>query len=266
MTRAIMVCFHKYTPFGGEFYDPILDFFIQQMKKYESEYDMIYINDSNWNIDLHKLKGMKVKVNKTNPSQRYYDTYKQWLPFIDEDLVLFMDNDMVVYRKDIIRDTFWTLEGDMPSHDIDAQIWDGCDVVSIMDTIGTWKNDKLKLGNKFCPYWFATRKELLMKYLDVDWASDMPDFETLGKLTKAMIENGCLVYELEDDKEDMKKDFGYFHIRAGSTIAYLLATKHYGDKKTYTDYLKNQPKSEILRHCKWYKYMGGDPTEILNDL
>jgi len=44
MTRAIVVAFHKYTPFGGEFYEPILDFFLQQMKKYKDEFRQIVIS------------------------------------------------------------------------------------------------------------------------------------------------------------------------------------------------------------------------------
>ena len=70
------------------------------------------------------------------------------------------------------------------------------DVVSIYDTIGTYKTDKLHGKNKFCPYLFATRKELLMKYRDIDWGSNMPESETLGKLTKAMLDDGLKPYEI----------------------------------------------------------------------
>lgn len=148
------------------------------------------------------------------------------------------------------------------------------DVVSIVDSIGTMKVP-LKLGNKLTPYFFATRKDLLMKYLDVDWSGDhMPYTETFGLLTEAMLEDGCKVFEMEDDKTEVEswdpletaKTLNYYHIRAGSTVAYLLATKYYGDSETYWDYLKNQPQIELRRHCAWYKYLGGDPSPILEDL
>lgn len=254
-SRAIIMAFHKYTPFGGEFYEPILDFQIQTLKKYQDEFDMLYLIDSTWDIGSVKESWgiSKVKIIKVNPHLRYYDAYKFALPLIKEDLVLFMDNDTVVYKKGVIKDTFNKLE-----------LWD---VVTIIDQIGTYTTDKLKNGNKMCPYWFATRKELLMKYLNVDWSPDaMPYTETFGLLTEAMLNDGVKVYEWPEDKSDFPtKDLGYYHIRAGSTPAYLLAIKHYGDIKTYWDYLKNQPKIEYLRQCEWYKRMGGDPSEIIED-
>ena len=149
------------------------------------------------------------------------------------------------------------------------------DIVSIYDTCGTYKTDKLNGKNKFTPYWFAASKELLMKYLRVDWGDHMPHSETLGYLTEAMLNDGVRPYEMEEDKGDVvfspfktAKDLGYYHVRAGSTIAYLLASKHDTPEhnQQYKDYLKNQPESEILRHCGWYTYMNGDATEILFDL
>lgn len=306
MTRAIVVAFHKYTPFGDSYYEPILDFFLKQMKKYEDEYDKLYILDSTWNIEPYKIvspQTPKWGIIKVDPSLRYYDAYKKVLPQIEEDLVLFMDNDFLVYKRGVIESTFDELDhphnnrtvkeilnlrwDEGCGHSLPQQVCTDCwdmavgrikdyDVVSIMDTIGTWKSDKLKLGNKFCPYWFATRKELLMKYLDVDWSPDgMPDFETLGRLTKAMVEDGVRVYEMEDDKNsiyfDGTKDgekgrnFGFYHIRSGSTPAYLLATKKYGNKDTYWKYIKEQPGMEYLRQCAWYQYMGGNPEEIWLD-
>src|SRR5882724_8912056 len=110
MTRAICVAFHKYTPFGDEFYEPLLDFFLQQIKKYEDEFDRLYIVDSNWNIDPLKLVDIQSTVIKVNPHLRYYDAYKEILPQIKEDLVLFMDNDMVVYKHWRIDTTFNILD------------------------------------------------------------------------------------------------------------------------------------------------------------
>ena len=37
--NSIVVAFHKYTPFGGEYYEPIYDFFIKQITKYKDEFD-----------------------------------------------------------------------------------------------------------------------------------------------------------------------------------------------------------------------------------
>jgi hypothetical protein len=264
MTRAILVNFHLYTTFGKEFYNPILDYFLKQMREYQNEYDHLYLLDSNWEIESEKIKDMKASIVRTNPSMRYYDCFKEVLPQIKKDLVLFMDNDMVVYKEGIIKETFNLFEYD---EGFPPEVQKPFDVVSITDTIGTMKVP-LKTGNKLCPYFFATRKELLMKYLDVDWGPDaMPYTETFGLLTEALLKDGAKVYEMEDDKTgiyfdgaqdgEKGKDLGYYHIRAGSTPAYLLATRKYGDQKTYWDYLKHQPTREYLRQACWYKYMGG---------
>lgn len=268
MTKAVLVAFHQYTLFGSEFYQPIFDFFIKNYREiWGKEVDKLVILDSNWNVE----KSDDYEVIKVDPQLRYYDAYKAVLPQIEADLVMFMDNDMVVYRKGIIERTFSDLSFYVEKYKDDTYRYD---VISIIDTIGTYKTDKLKNGNKFCPYWFATRKELLMKYLDVDWSPDMPYCETLGHLTEAMLNDGLKPFEFEEDKsnclfsiqdEEKGKDLGYYHVRSGSTPAYLLATKKYGDRATYDSYLKNQPKNEYLRHCAWYQYMGGNPYSIIAD-
>jgi len=264
MTRAILVCWHKYTPYGDDFYEPLLDYFLMQMRNYSDEYDMIYFIDSTWNIDPARLNNLKAKIIKVNPSLRYYDAYKEVLPQVEEDLVLLLDDDMVIYRAGVISSAFLLLEG-RTSTEEEVGILDK-DVVSITDTIGTMEVP-LKTGNKLCPYFFATRKELLMKYSDIDWGPQMPYTETLGLLTEAMCKDGLKIYEMEDDKSnilfdgtkdgDSGKDFGYYHVRAGSTIAYLLAEKTYGNPDTYHEYIKNQPHSEIIRHMAWYDWMCG---------
>lgn len=277
MTRALLTCFHKYTPFGDEFYQPLFDYFIHQLSTKTEEYDKVYFLDSTWNFtdnDYEKMKKVKGGIIKVDPSLRYYDAYKEVLPQVKEELVLLLDNDTIIYHKGIIEEVFKKLKDHYMETFYGKQPW--YDVVSIIDDIGTYKTDKLKNGNKFCPYLFATRKDLLMQYLDVEWGPNMPEHETFGKLTEKMLADGIKPYEWEEDKsnillnsqehgttidydlnnEQMKsKDLGYYHIRAGSTPAYLLATKKYGDRKTYDDYLKNQPRNEYLRQIMWYWYM-----------
>ena len=285
MTKSIVVAFHKYQPYGGEYYEPILDFFLQSMQKYKNEYDRIYIIDSNWNIrknhqiHINVYEDKNISILQVNPSLRYYEAYKEVLPQIQEDLVLFMDNDMVVYREGIIRKTFDKLDSSLPSVDVLGHDNATYDVVSIYDTIGDYKTDRLHGKNKFCPYWFAAKKELLMQYQEVDWGSHMPHSETLGKLTEAMLNDGVESYEWEEDKSSLLfdgsesypngtgrgKDLGYMHVRAGSTLPVLLAWKKEGSEE-YQKYLDTQPKSEYLRQACWYQYMGGDPTEVCSDV
>lgn len=252
ISKAVVVAFHKYTPFGGEFYEPILDYFLYNIKQYEDEYDKLYLIDSTWEINPAKIEGMKTEIVRVSPHLRYYDAYKEVLPKVKEQLVLFTDNDMIVYRHGVIRSTFEKLEGD-------------CDIVSIYDTIGERTYPQLGAKSKFCPYWFATGTAMLKDFLKVDWGPNMPESETLGRLTEAMLKEEVIPYEIEEDKSNCLfdgtqdgvrgKDLGYYHIRAGSTPSYLLATKKYGDIETYNSYINNQPKNEYLRQFAWYWYM-----------
>lgn len=269
MTRAILIPFHAYTPFGTIYYQPILDFQLNTLRKYKNEFDTLYlIEDDNWKLPEQEEDW--IKIIHVDSSKRYYDAYKEVLPQVKEDIVLFMDDDIVIYKKNIIDEHLsmldpgsWSLEDGTPAPQLAS------DVVSITDTIGTMKVP-LKTGNKLCPYFFAARKELLMKYLDIDWGPDaMPYTETFGLLTEALLKDGAKVFEMEDDKSNIilleygaiaeippdHKSKGFYHIRAGSSPAYLLATKAYGNRETYDDYLKNQPKTEMLRQLAWYHYI-----------
>lgn len=277
MTRAVVTSFHNYCPmYDHKYFNVISDFYLQNFNKYwKDEVDHLYLLDSNW--DFPPIDDPKITVIKTDSNLRYYDAYKKVLPDIKEDLVLFMDNDFVIYRPWIVERPFHRLSIDKWCvHGLGNQICTDCwnsgvryqkyDVVSIYDTCGTYTTDKLNGKNKFCPYFFAARKELLMKYLDVEWGPSMPEHETLGKLTEKMLDDGVRPYEMEEDKTDEGKDLGYYHIRAGSTVSYLLTHKHFGNKETYWEYLKNQPSQELLRHCDWFDRMGGDASEIRKDL
>lgn len=280
------MCMHSYQPFGITYYQPLLDFQLKTLRKYKDEFDTLYlIEDDNW--ELPEQKEDWIKIIKVPVNLRYYDAYKEVLPQVKEDLVLFMDNDLIIYKKNIIARTFNGINLELQRKLVNSGVLipgHAYNVVSITDTIGTMKVP-LKTGNKLCPYFFATRKELLMKYLDIDWGPNMPYTETFGLLTEALLKDGAKVYEMPDDKDSLLFDeilktdgtqsLGYYHIRAGSTPAYLLATKEYGDRKTYDDYLKNQPRSEYLRQMMWFWFMiaetgnmevGRKITEVLDDM
>src|SRR3990167_6005036 len=225
MTRAVIMSWRNYQPYGKEFYDPMWYGFLHNLKLWANEFDKLYILDSQWNFTQEDARQLSlVKDNFefviTDPADRYYDAYKNFLPQVKEDLVLFLDNDMVIYKSGVVDSIFIVHETDK-EHKING-------VVSIYDTIGDFKTDKMKGKNKFCPYLFSAPRDLLMKYLDIDWGPDMPYCETFGHLTEKMLEDGVRPFEWEEDKTDFPtKDFGWYHIRAGSTPAWLLAEKHY---------------------------------------
>ena len=252
MTKSVVVAFHNYCwTMDHRYFDVLFQSFMYSFEHFwKDEVDMLYILDSTWGATYDDPKVTVVKVDQ---NLRYYDAYKNFLPKIKEDAVLFMDNDMVIYREGVVADTFKKLE-------------EGYDVVSIYDTCGEYRFEELGGKGKFCPYWFASRVGVLKDFRYADWGPNMPKYETIGELTKEMLLKGLKPYEIEEDKTDDGKNLGYYHIRAGSAVAYLLTTKHYGNRDTYWEYLKNQPPSELLRHCDWYDKIGGDSSEIRKDL
>lgn len=268
MSRAIITCWHCYTPdYGQEYYAPILDFYLTKMRRFKDEYDRLYIIDSNWNVGPDKLTDMKASVIKVNPSLRYFDAYKEVLPQIKEDIVLFLDNDFIIYRAGVLKEFFKKVS--------ELQI----DVVaSIYDTIGQMTYSRLNDKSKFCLYCMAGRTEMFKRFLDVDWAPNMPEYETLGLLTSKILNHREIVpVEIEEDKNSIyfdgvqdgekSKDLGYYHIGAGTTPAVLLAWKDHSPD-TYWEYLKNQPKREYLRQMAWFNIMLGMifPTTIIPEV
>lgn len=270
MTRAVVMSWRNYQPYGKECYDPLWYGFLRNLKLWANEFDKLYILDSLWNFtqeDARQLSMVKDSFEfvTTDPSDRYYDAYKKFLPNVKEDLILFMDNDVVVYKPGKVDETFKWLG--TPIGDDNRKP----DVVSIYDTIGEKTDPRLNGKSKFCPYWFATKTEFLMKYRDCEWGP-VPWGETLSELTFKMLDDGAKPFEWTEDKSNILidgskdgergKDLGYYHIRAGSTPAYLLAELKYGNKQTFKDYLDHQPMSEYLRQCAWYQYLGGEPMPI----
>lgn len=248
MTKAVLTCMHNYVPMHDhKYFDVLFDYFMHNFKKYwQGEVDKLYLIDSNWGIK--DISNPKVEVLKVNPNLRYYEAYKEVLPKVKEDLVLFLDNDMVIYRKGIVKKVFKKLE----DHD----------VVSIYDTIGEKTFKELNGKSKFCPYFFATKKDLLMKYRDCEWGP-VPWGETLSELTLKMLEDRIKPFEIEEDKnsiyfdgtKDEPKNLGYYHVRSGSSPAFLLTHKFFGNYKTYEDYMVNQPRREYLRQIAWFYEM-----------
>ena len=143
-TTAAIVPFHNYVPmYDHKYFDVIYDYFMHNFSTiWGDEVDKLYIIDSNWEVG--EIDNPKVEVIRINPNHRYYDAYKMVLPQIKEDLVLFLDNDMVIYKRDVVARAFRLL------------VNYNFDVVSIYDTIGEKHFKELGGQSKFCPYFFVT--------------------------------------------------------------------------------------------------------------
>lgn len=286
--RAVAVCFHNYVPmYDSRYFQVLLGYFIQNLERCKDEFDMLYIIDSNWKTtasDVDKIEESlsgKVIILRADENLRYWDAYRTNLHRIKEESILFIDNDTVIYRKGVIDGIFRKVE-------------EGYDVVSIFDTIGTLTeriNQRWPImggQSKFCLYFFASRLDLL-KSINGEWATlNYPigtfikelDYttvegdwvETLGELTFKMLDKGIKALEVPEDKTSIiirdgeilkdgrgSNDLGYYHIRAGSSPAFLLTHRNFGDKETYLDHINGQPHSEYLRQFAWYWIANENP-------
>lgn len=257
MNRAVIIPFHQYTPFGHEFYQPLLNYQLKTYKKYRNEYDQLYLIDSEWGIP----ESDDYIVLKKEIDGHHWVQFKWAIPKIKEENMLFMDNDVLLFDKGIIDNWFKKIE---EGYEI-ATAFDGSGdyfkhTPHWMQAAG-WK----RMGS----YYFILTKKLLSQIPNYDFAPidiDGKHFDSFGlftsQWTKFILEKK--VFKIIDHRNRKPSD-PYFHIRAGSTIPYLLASKHYGHEDDYWNYLKNQPKEEYLRQCRWYRFIGGDPSEIEED-
>jgi hypothetical protein len=109
MTRAVVVAFHNYCwMWDHKYFNVMSDYFMKNYREFwKDELDKLYVIDSTWDFDY---PDDKIEVLKVDSNVRYYDAYKKFLPKIKEDLVMFMDNDLVVYKHGIIKKAFDLLE------------------------------------------------------------------------------------------------------------------------------------------------------------
>lgn len=283
MTRAICVPFHQYTNFGHDFYQPLWTHFIQSMTKYRNEYDRLYVVDSNWGIP----SGDYTIIQKQHDGHHWVQ-FKDALPYVQEDAIFFMDNDVVISKPGVIDSWFRYADN-------------GYDVVSAFDGSGSY-NLKLAVQKKFplmkeydsqriVSYYFLLTRSLLNKIPDIDF--DVKEYEdgtyiseidyttkedrsdSFGYFTIKMMATNPKIKAIDDDRNSIYfdnrnqgekgKNLGFYHIRAGSSIPYLLSCKHFDHEKTYWEYIDGQPRVEYIRQCAWYKYLGGNPEEIVKD-
>lgn len=273
ISKAVCIAYHLYTPQGREFYMPLFNNFTENLKLWKDEFDTLYIIDSLY----HFTEEEKKQVTDIKPNTIFLDReidghhwvqFKWVMPKIKEDAILFLDNDVVIYKKGIVKSWF-------------DKIDKGYDFVGSFDGSGTSKETEkysflTKSGHKrMGSYYFILTKKLMDKIGDYTF-EPLPEegFDSFGKFTLQMLDTNPKIYEIIDDRSsiyfngdktpEVGLNLGYYHIRAGSSSAYLLATKKYGDIKTYEDYIKTQPKTEYLRQMAWYVYMSGNVDEILN--
>lgn len=287
MSRAIVINFKNSvpTPKTSDFFKVIFGYALQNFKLWEDEYDKVYVVDSSWDFSpeekeaLNKATNGKNVIIQTDPNLCYTEAWKLILPRIEEDKVLFLHDDTVIYKKGFIKKVFDEL--------------DEHGVVSAFETIGTLTdriNKKWPVmsgHSNFASCLFGIKVELLKPFEDfpfemthhyevgtyipeLDYTTVEGDWmETLGRAAIKLLGQGEKILELEQDKSNLffktppsvEKNTitEWHHIRYGIAIARMLTNKYHGWPTQYQEDLQQPAIIENLRKLAWYWISNKNP-------
>lgn len=301
--NAIVVNFKNSvpTPKTTDFFKVLFGYFLHNLNLWVDEFDKVYILDADWNFTkkekdaLAKATNDKGVIMETNPNTPYMQAFKEVLPKIVEDKVLFLHDDTIIYKKGFVKKIFDDLEK--------------YDIVSAFELIGTLTdkiNKKWPAMNGYsnfasCLFGFKLdvlrsledfEDEAIYQYeagtyipelnyttVDGDW------METLGRVSIRLLGKGANVLQIKQDKSNLffqteikgEKNSvpEWHHLRGGIGPGRMLTNKHYGWPKQYKDDCSDYIISENLRKFAWYWFANQNPYfnikekyiwEVLKDL
>lgn len=116
MTKAFITSFHNYSePFKTDYYKIFYDYFVEQFPLWSDLVDTVYIIDTNWNFTIEDTERL-TKLHKNvvfykAPHEGHHNKqYQEFLPQIEEDEMLFMDNDVFILKREGISEWFYSLK------------------------------------------------------------------------------------------------------------------------------------------------------------
>lgn len=303
MSNAIVVNFKNSVPTTqtSEFFKVLFGYFLQNLNLWVDEYDRVYIIDSDWHFNqeerdaLNKATNGKNVIVQANPNTPYMTSFKETLPLIQEDKVLFMHDDTIIHKKGFVKNIFDNL--------------DQFDVVSAFEQIGTLTDRinkkwpvmngysnfatalfgfKLNLLDPFdefedeASYYYDTGTkipELDYTTVDGDWV------ETLGRTSIRLLGEGVKVLQIPQDKSylyfqtppavEINGNPEWHHVRNGIEAARMLTNKNYGWPEQYKADLEPPIIAENLRKLAWFWIANQNPyfnvpeekiIEVLKDI
>jgi hypothetical protein len=285
--NAIVVNFKNSvpTPQTSDYFKVMFGYFLQNLNLWVDEYDKVYVIDSDWNFseeEKDKFYGAtnhKGIIVKANPNTPYMTSFKQTLQYIQEDKVLFMHEDTIIYKKGFVKKIFDNLEE--------------YDVVSAFEEIGTLTariNKRWSVMNgysNFATALFGFKLDILKPFsefqdeatykyepntyipeldyytIDGDW------LETLGRETLSLLDLGAKVLQIPQDKSylyfqtppavEKNNDTEWHHVRYWAAAPRLLANKNLGWPEEYQKEIQQPMIIDNLRRLAWYWIANKNP-------
>jgi hypothetical protein len=282
---ALLIPFYRYQPQDGEYYKVYFEWLLKALKIWGDEVDHVYIIDQEWNFtpeDEERLKAVKKNstILKSTVTGHHWNQFKWAIPQIKEDTILFMDNDVLIWKKGIVKGWFEKAKA--------ADFVGNFDGSGGLNWLVTGKFPVLNGATRMGSYYFILHKEIFDRIPDFDFAPinysvgtyikeldyttvEQDWSDSFGLFTIKLLALNPKIALIDDDRSsisfpDVKtsepKRLGYYHIRNGNMIVYMLASK-ISHPEDYARMLKETPFSELTRELGWYTFLTGRTDENL---
>lgn len=278
-SRALCIPFHRYHPHTTEHYRVWMKALLDKLEIWKDEFDKLYLIDDYWNFNfeehdrLNKM-GVKYEVVRRQKDGHHWVQFHTAIPHIKEDYCLFLDNDVLIWRKGIVNK--WFSEAESGKF---VSAFDGS------GGLGSQMQEKFPIlkelsAHRMGSYYFVLNREQLelagkinlapvhypaITYIpELDYYTVKGDWQdSFGELSIKILAGSPEIYVIDDDRSsiylqgtEIKKDpeepkqLGYYHVRNGGHTTSLFTTRE-TDKPSYDHSVAITPQRELLRLMAW---------------
>lgn len=289
MTRACVLVFFQYFPRIDNQYQTQSTVFFNQVMKWMQYVDNFYIASGDW--DFKSLpENTKLHIEDMRSHWHYLNTLTE---MVEEDSILYLDPDILVYDPEVINKGFEALE----NYDV-AGILDNSATLPLENKFDLFKPNKNRgVRRRFTPYMTFIKTDLVK---GLDFTPVAGKYDSMGYLTHEVMKKGANYFEFEDDRNTLRlekdgtmtkdtwldgspylwstphdkiKDLGYYHVR-NSSVGLSMLKEFKSDHSAYERRKATMPFSEVIRLLSWqylYDELSGEDWRVeyepvLNDL
>ena len=292
MSRALCIPFHRYQPHTTDHYRIYFEYFLKSLEVWGNEFDALYLIDSDHGFsdeDLEELDKYCKNISIIKGVGSHWDNLRKASKEIVEDYVLFMDMDVLIWKKGVIYSWFKEAE----KYDVYTAFDNSGGLVKEIhkqypfmkennfSRMGTYyfimnrKALSLMSNTRLEPVRFQEKsyiKELWYYYAKAgDW------LDSLGFFTLKLLYNNFDLGILFDPRESIYLEDGkrlsdtplmdakgYYHLRNGGLITRLLASNNDEHRNDFEHFIDITPNREILRLLAWHQFMGLDEQDVIS--
>ena len=265
MTIGLICCWFHNPSILTDHHKSLEYVFRRQLIGWREYIDEITFVDSNWGLDLASYDTAILK----RPGNSHWAGMKEVSERSTSDVLLFVDQDMLIYDPEIIKQMKWEIEENK------------ADVCSILDSSGKvqlfTQNEFRRSRARLCPYLCMIKRNLVSE-IGYDFDPD-PDHDTMGKMTEKLLSlhPDLHILEIPDDRfsvylrngeivantnldgrgfswsepEDKETNRGYYHIR-NATLGIEMIEEYFSNEDSYRNRKAMSPDWEVFRAMSWW--------------